>query len=300
MVCVIDTSNIFFITYARFKKNLIDKYGKDYLIKEEELGLLYHMFLNKIMPYLTTYKDVVLCFEGKHSTAWRKSIWKPYKENRDRRDPNYQWVSPAINKCKDFLSCLPVKILEVENCEGDDCIYAACKYYTEKNEQVEIVSNDKDLSQIMNYFEGVSQFNPITRTYINKNENVLLEKAIVGDTSDNIKPFKGIGPKTFQKMMDDKEFWTKKMTPENLEILDEVLKIVDLRKYPAKYQEAIRAELEKPTPEMDYQEIDKFFFENNLTSCYNSWENNWKPTIQSLSFEEKDDCIDDIMSILGD
>ena len=85
MICCVDTSNIFFITWSIFKKDCLQKNGNDYVIKEEDLGLFYHMFLRKIMPFITTYKDCIFCFEGLHSTKWRREIFPPYKENRKDR-----------------------------------------------------------------------------------------------------------------------------------------------------------------------------------------------------------------------
>lgn len=274
------------------------KNGNDYVVREEDTGLFLHMFLRKVMEYLTTYKDCVFCFEGVHSTAWRKEVYPPYKENRKHDDPNYKWVGLLMEKTYDILKLFHTKLLKINNCEGDDCIYATCKYYSEKEEQVKIISNDKDLSQIMNFYDTVTQYNPVKKTNVEKNENILLEKALIGDTSDNIKAFKGLGPKTFQKMLEDKEFWNKKMTPENLELLDRVMKIIDLRKYPQEYQDAIKEELDKPWNEFNKDSIEKFLLDNGLKSCYNDWTNKWCQDIQALDFEQND-CMDEIMDLLG-
>lgn len=298
MICCIDASNIFFITWSMFIKDQKEKNGNDYVVREEDTGLFLHMFLRKVMEYLTTYKDCVFCFEGVHSTAWRKEVYPPYKENRKHDDPNYKWVGLLIEKIYDILKLFHTKLLKINNCEGDDCIYATCKYYSEKEEQVKIISNDKDLSQIMNFYDTVTQYNPVKKTNVEKNENILLEKALIGDTSDNIKAFKGLGPKTFQKMLEDKEFWNKKMTPENLELLDRVMKIIDLRKYPQEYQDAIKEELDKPWNEFNKDSIEKFLLDNGLKSCYNDWTNKWCQDIQALDFEQND-CMDEIMDLLG-
>ncbi len=298
MICCIDASNIFFITWSMFIKDQKEKNGNDYVVREEDTGLFLHMFLRKVMEYLTTYKDCVFCFEGVHSTAWRKEVYPPYKENRKHDDPNYKWVGLLMEKTYDILKLFHTKLLKINNCEGDDCIYATCKYYSEKEEQVKIISNDKDLSQIMNFYDTVTQYNPVKKTNVEKNENILLEKALIGDTSDNIKAFKGLGPKTFQKMLEDKEFWNKKMTPENLELLDRVMKIIDLRKYPQEYQDAIKEELDKPWNEFNKDSIEKFLLDNGLKSCYNDWTNKWCQDIQALDFEQND-CMDEIMDLLG-
>lgn len=298
MVCCIDFSNIFFIVWSMFLKDAKEKNGSDYVIRSEDTGLFFHMLIRKIMDYITSYKDVVLCYEGEHSTTWRKKIFPPYKENRKKDDPNYKWVGSLMEKSKEFFKNFHTKILAVPYCEGDDCIYATCKYYSEKGEQVKIISNDKDLSQNMIFFEGVSQFNPIKKCNVEKNDNLLLEKAIVGDPSDNIKAFSGIGPKTFEKMINDQTVWNKKMTPEKLEILDNIMKIIDLRKYPEEYQNAIKEELDKPWNEFNPTEVEKFLLDNSLKSVYNDWTNKYCNDIQALNFEQED-AIDEIMDIIN-
>lgn len=299
MVVCVDFSNIFFISFSMFKKQLFEKNGADYVIQEEDLGLFYHMIITKAMDYLTNFKQVIFCWEGKYSTAWRKKIYPPYKENRVRNeDPNYKWVGPLMEKMLEFLSLFECKTLKVDNCEGDDCIYQTCKYYAEKGESVKIVSNDKDLSQIINFYpELVSQYNPIKKCEIERNENILIEKALIGDTSDNIKAFKGIGPKTFEKMMSDKLFYAKHMTPDNLKMLDIVMQIIDLRKFPQEYQNAIKEELDKPWNKFDVQGIEKFFLDNSLKVCYNDWTNKWYSAIVEQHTEQPD-AIDEIMEIL--
>ena len=301
MICCIDTSNIFFMVWSMFKKDCLKKNGNDYVIQEDDLGLFYHMFLRKIMPFITSYKDCIFCFEGVHSTKWRKEIYPPYKENRKdaKEDPNYKWVGPMMEKTLEYLSHFHCKILKVENCEGDDCIYQTCKYYADKGEQVRIISSDKDLSQIINFYpEQVSQYNPIRMANVEKNENILLEKALVGDVSDNIKAFKGIGPKTFEKMLEDKEVWNKKMTVENEKMLETVMKIIDLRKFPQKFQNLIKEELDKPWNNFDKDSVEKFLLDNGLKSCYNEWTTKWINDIEAQNFEQ-DDAMEEIENILN-
>ena len=297
MIICVDFSNIFFICWSIFLKEQKEKNGDDYVITEEDTGLFFHMLVRKMMEFMTSYRDSVLCFEGEHSTAWRKEIWPPYKENRKLDDPNYKWVGPLMEKSYDFFSLFHTKCLKVPYCEGDDCIYQTCKYYSEKGERVKIISSDKDLSQIMNYWDTVSQYNPIKKEEVKKNENILLEKAFVGDPSDNIKAFKGLGPKTFQKMMEDKEFYAKKMTIENQQLYETVMKIIDLRKYPQKYQDTIKIELDKSFNDFDSDSIEKFLINNGLRSCYNDWTNRWQPDILAQNYEQQD-SIDEIMDML--
>ena len=102
-----------------------------------------------------------------------------------------------------ILEEICVRQYEFEMVEGDDII---SHYVHNKmdNEKVVIVSSDKDLTQLIS--DTVIVYNPINKEFINKSncvekigirsDNVVLEKIICGDVSDNIKGVKGVGEKT--------------------------------------------------------------------------------------------------------
>lgn len=283
MVCLVDNSNIINISYAVFVKTLKDKNGPDYVIKESDLGMFWHLYVHKIKDYLTTYKELVFCSEGHNSTVWRKNKYPLYKENRKERaeNPDYNFIKKCYEDCDKFLKLFHCKVMRVENCEADDVIYKLTEYYTSKSEEVNIVSSDKDLTQMCSYFDGVSVFNPMSN--VNKritpvtnsencNKNIILEKAIVGDSSDNIKGLPGIGQKTFEKMLEDKILWNKKMTQDNQILFETILDIVDLRRYPKEYQDEIIKQFESfDFYNFDVQGVEKFYFDNNLNQCAREW-----------------------------
>lgn len=296
MVIAVDVSNIINICYNSMI-SIKKKDDPEYIIKEDDLGMYFHLFFKKVMPILTTYKEVYFCGEGKGSTSIRRALYPPYKENRkDRADnPDFKYIIDAYQKTEEVLKLFNCKVLRVDNCEGDDAIYQVCKYYAEQGEQVKIISTDKDLTQIMNFYPDlVTQYNPIKQCEMEANPNIILEKCVVGDISDNIKPFKGIGPKTFEKMLEDPVLWNKKI---DKEVYEAVEKIVDLRKYPQKYQDAILEEIKKPFNKLDVVGIEKFLLDNGLKSCYHTWSNEWLPSLNLLG-KEQADCIDEIMELL--
>lgn len=274
MVCIIDGSNYVNISYSIFIRMEQEKNGKDYVIKEEDLGFFWHLFIMKIKDFFTSYKELVFCFEGLNSTKWRKEVYPLYKENRAQRkeDPNYKFLPQIYKQTEEFLSLFHCKVMRVEDCEADDCIYALSEIYTKKGDQVLIASSDKDLVQIMNYFEGVTVYSPIKRVNQQKDENILLEKAICGDSSDNISGVHGVGPKTLEKMLSDKAVWNKKMTPENMQVYKTILKIVDLREYPKKYHDKIvdyfnTHDYNKFNPDG----VENFYLKYGLLKCQSEW-----------------------------
>ena len=309
MVLLVDNSNIINISYAVFVKTMHDKEGPDYVIKESDLGMFWHLYMHKIKGYLSTYKNIIFCGEGHGSTVWRKNKYPLYKENRKERgeNPDYDYIITCYKQVEDFLKYFHCCVMRTDYCEADDEIYALCKYFTEKGEEVQVVSSDKDLVQLLNFFDGVSVFNPIKfpgkSQFREPDENIILEKVIVGDASDNIKGIPRCGKKTFEKMLTDKDLWNKKMTPENQKLYEDILDIVDLRRYPEEYHKAVIDNFEKQgynefQPEM----VEKFYFDHDLRQCHKEWPDLQSDIYMNLKMSEEDmqkSCEDEILDILN-
>ena len=124
-----------------------------------------------------------------------------YEESEDEKFERQKYVIQNI------LEELCVRQYEFENVEGDDIV----AYYVKNkkdNEKVVIVSSDKDLTQLIS--DSVIIYNPRMKDFITKDnsvskigithENVVLEKMLCGDASDNIKGVRGIGEQTLIKL----------------------------------------------------------------------------------------------------
>ena len=105
-----------------------------------------------------------------------------------------------------ILEELCIRQYEFDDVEGDDLI----AYYVKNkkdNEKVVIVSSDKDLTQLVS--SEVCVWNPRKRVFItDKNsvevlgithQNIVLQKILCGDKSDNIYGIKGMGETTLEK-----------------------------------------------------------------------------------------------------
>ena len=111
-----------------------------------------------------------------------------------------------LDRCKEYLRHLPVAQLKLENTEADDIIAWVSHYY--KDEEVIIISTDKDFYQLIN--DHVKVFNPITKKLFSCDEiyskfgimpkNFVLARALDGDKSDDVTGINGIGLKTAIKM----------------------------------------------------------------------------------------------------
>lgn len=315
MVCLVDNSNIINISYAAFVSLLKEKNGPDYVIKEDDLGMFWHLYFRKIKDYLCNYKDIIFCGEGHNSTAWRKEKYPLYKENRKDRaeNPDYEFISKCYKDVEQFLQMFHCKVMRVDNCEADDVIYKLSEYFTSKGEQVNIISSDKDLTQICGMFDGISVYNPMSSmnkkcvaitTADNYNKNIIMEKAIVGDASDNIKGLPRCGGKTFEKMLADPAEWSKQMSKgDNAKLYNTILDIVDLSRYPKEYQDSIIKKFESfDYYDFDVEGVEKFFFDNNLNQCLREW-SSVSGDIQMLlngNFDSQISVEDEILAMINE
>lgn len=104
------------------------------------------------------------------------------------------------------LKCLPVQQIYVKDTEADDVIGYICKYKF-SNENIIVVSSDRDLYQLIN--ERVVQWSLNQKRIIDSAEvikkfgcspqNFCSVRAFVGDSSDEIEGVKGAGFKTLCK-----------------------------------------------------------------------------------------------------
>ena len=205
-----------------------------------EIGGIFQFLLQiKMMLQKGNFKYVYVMWDGIKSGQLRKNIYSEYKSNRDKEfdeeglSPYMQEVNNRLKfmqnyifkqkdpmklaekkKHKDLfywqrdivMECLEVLFIRQCMCdytEADDLI----GYYVSHkrpNERIVIVSNDRDLTQLISddvivYVQSLKKFiNTKNHTDIMgyDYQNVVLKKMICGDASDNIKGIKGVGEKT--------------------------------------------------------------------------------------------------------
>ena len=166
---------------------------------EPDENMVRHMILNSIRMYRTMfneeYGEVILTYDSKH--YWRRDFFPQYKSNRKkgRETDGKDWdtIFEVLNKIKaEIKDNLPYKFLEVYGAEADDIIATLCKHsQTEKdrtkNENILIVSGDKDFIQLQKYV-NVKQYSPILKKYVDGHnpDTYIKEHILKGDTSDGI------------------------------------------------------------------------------------------------------------------
>lgn len=228
------------------------------------------------------FRYVYVFWDGKNSGNLRYNLNFEYKMNRDKNfeDDGLSDYMKEFNRRVKFMQDKffkkkdPVKIQEREKHKElffyqreivmemleelfiRQCIYDKTEaddfigYYVshkKPNEKIVIVSNDRDLTQLIDedvivYIQSMKKFvNTKNHTeLIGYNyQNVVLKKILCGDNSDNIKGIKGLGEKTL--FTNFKEFKQRKVTLN--EVIEKAKKInekrVSEKKKPLKWAENI-------------------------------------------------------------
>ncbi len=154
------------------------------------------------------YHRVYVFWDGNFSGKLRYEIYEPYKSARGK---DYKNGTQPIDESElkqrrivwDYLNELCIRQLKDEVIEGDDFIAYYC-LTKNKNEKITICTNDRDMAQLIN--DDIRIFFLDKKNYVGKSnyssyfrhnqENSVLLKTIVGDTSDSIKGIKGLGETT--------------------------------------------------------------------------------------------------------
>tara|TARA_B100001778_G_scaffold257028_1_gene217132 strand:- start:1426 stop:2268 length:843 start_codon:yes stop_codon:yes gene_type:complete len=154
--------------------------------------MIRHMILNSIRLYRgmfnEKYGEVVLTYDSKH--YWRRDYFEQYKHNRKkgREKDSKDWnaIFECLNQIKsEFKENLPYRFIEVYGAEADDIIATLVKYF--KDEEIMIVSGDKDFIQLQTY-TNVKQYSPILKKFVNGEdpETYIKQHILKGDASDGI------------------------------------------------------------------------------------------------------------------
>lgn len=192
-IALIDVSSFIYRAYFAF--------GSINNEQNQPIGALYGV-CSMLLSFFSKNKfdNVALIFDSKTKT-FRSEIFNDYKKNRP---------SPP----KDLLIQLPqVRILCQEmgffcaHCDGfeaDDLIASYAYFYEKQNFNVQIVSSDKDLMQLIN--ENITMYDALNNKVITVEK--VVEKfgiyphqvadylSLVGDVADNVPGVDAIGAKT--------------------------------------------------------------------------------------------------------
>lgn len=172
--------------------NLMVQLGNHTNAQVEE-NMIRHMVLNSLRSYRVKfgkdYGEMIIACDNKN--YWRKQLFPYYKANRKKNIENSEldWsgIFDCMNKIREELrDNFPYRVINIESAEADDIIASLVhKYY--KDEDILILSGDKDFIQLQKY-PSVKQYDPIRKKWISHEdpERYLMEHILKGDTGDGV------------------------------------------------------------------------------------------------------------------
>ena len=206
-VLILDGLNLFFRNFAMM--NMVNPDGV-------HIGGLGGFFRSLgAMIRQTNPTSVYVVFDGPGSTVNRKNLLSEYKGTRniqritnweafDNMEEEHDSKIDQIVRIIQYLKLLPIKTTTLSKVEADDIIAVLCEKLVEKhNSTCFIVSSDKDFLQLVT--DKIIVYRPMEKEYYTPKvieekigllpSNFILHKALLGDSSDNIKGIKGLGAK---------------------------------------------------------------------------------------------------------
>lgn len=164
---------------------------------ELEEDLLRHMILNSIRAYNVKFKaqygEMIIAADAGHN--WRRQLFPYYKanrrKNREKSEINWTVVFETLNKVREELKeHFPYRVIHVDGAEADDIIGTIVQEYGDTNEQILILSGDKDFVQLQRYM-NVQQFDPVQKKWRKTNDpdRFIKEHIMRGDTGDGVPNF---------------------------------------------------------------------------------------------------------------
>lgn len=186
-----------------------------------------YAFIRMLTKYLKSnnYASVFVAFDAGRKT-FRHETLATYKGKRSETPVE---LIEQFNLVKNFLNLAQIPWGQINNYEADDIIGSIVKNKIASNYQIDIMSSDKDLLQlldnnikILNPQKGMSDLKVITiSTFQSEYELLPYQvtdlKGLMGDSSDNLPGIKGIGQKTAISLL--KEYDTLENIIENVEQL---------------------------------------------------------------------------------
>lgn len=204
--------------------NFLLKSSKVTLITNGYVGVVY-TFLTTIRMLLTRYfiNKVIVVWDGENSGKARFLIDESYKANRKTKEwhKKHIYTDKEIERMErekkdeiffktrimQYLEELFVRQIEIEYIEADDIVAFYCKEYS-KNEEILILTNDRDYLQLIEYPNVKVWLHNLKKVITKENFNMYFKfhyknvsniKIICGDVSDNIKGVGGIKENTLFK-----------------------------------------------------------------------------------------------------
>lgn len=204
---IIDGNNLIFKAYyatATHGNNL-------HSLKGVPTNALY-AFIRMLNKFITSnnYDAIFVAFDAGKKT-FRTERYQEYKGTRKSAP---QELLLQIDLVKQYLDLAKIPWAEEINYEADDLIGTISKGKDAKNYEINIISSDKDLFQLLDNNikillpqKGLSDLKLMDQETLKKEYHISPNqipdlKGLMGDSSDNLPGIKGIGPKIAIKLLE--------------------------------------------------------------------------------------------------
>lgn len=183
----------------------------------EEFVLIFNFFRN-LRPIIEKFSPQKCFFVLEGRPQFRYDLLPTYKANRIVKTASAQESKQDLlekaDKIVELMQYLPVTIAKAVNFECDDVIGTLCKDLS--SEDLTIISNDTDYIQLLQRGYGnIKVYSPTKKAFLEApTVPYIALKSLVGDKSDNIEGFKGIGNVKATKMLSDPDIFEKFMSIE--------------------------------------------------------------------------------------
>ena len=251
---------------------LLDGYNLIYRARHARMNKGEHStvfnFFRSIRPLIEKF-DPDLCYfvlEGRPTQ--RLNIDPDYKGQRTyhNRDNFSEQRRNIIRIIKEYFPFITIRHSDFE---CDDVIGHLASV-THKDDNVTIISSDTDFIQSIN--ENTQVYSPVRKCFLEKTDyDYVSWKSLVGDKSDNIEGFAGIGDKKAQKLLANSEMFKDFLLKENNQ------EKYDKNFFMVKFHDLTEDEKDfeiSKVKDLNWNNLKKEFinFEfNSIIGNYNSW-----------------------------
>lgn len=175
--------------------------------REPKNGSIFKAFLKFIREYQKKFspKQIHIFWDDKGSNLWRRKKYADYKINRkNRADGVPELLNKYYNLSLIVFENMGIKQYLKDGQEADDLIYSFCKA---TDEPCCLLSSDSDLKQIRQRMPNIDIYSPMAKDGYEPvgipEYDIAVQKALMGDSSDNIAGYAGVGEKRSSALVKD-------------------------------------------------------------------------------------------------
>ncbi|MGD8865636.1 MAG: DNA polymerase I [Anaerolineales bacterium] len=184
--------------------------GGRWLTKAGEPTAGTYGFTSVLLKLLEDEQPEYLAVSFDTGRTFRDDLYEEYKATREKMPDDLRL---QIERIRELVSTFGIPILEAENYEADDVLGTIARKAAEQGIEVVILTGDRDLLQLAS--ENISirlagqklseaiDYGPdeVRERYELEPSQLIDQKALMGDSSDNIPGIRGIGEKTSLKLL---------------------------------------------------------------------------------------------------